>query len=409
MVVMKYLEGFKSFRRGQEENGGEREERPASDAGARQEEAEGFSAPVQAEAASLDAGTVGYINELLRLGVERRASDIELVEGRPPYFRIYRETRMDPSLPEVSGDAIRAILDQKQLEALERDRDIDFSYPVPGVGRFRVNVYYDREGLVAVFRAIPEEVPDFRTLGLPEYLLNYADLKNGLILVTGPTGSGKSTTLAAMIRHINETRPVKIVTLEDPIEYVHHPIKARISQREVGSSVKDFHRGLRAALRQAPDVILVGEMRDRESIEMALTAAETGHLVMSTLHTRSAGETAQRIVDAFPEEARPTVRAQLAATLALVVVQQLVPRKDRKGLALAYEILIANTAVRTAIREGKYQDIRNAIETGRQEGMVSMNQSLAALVMDEIISVETAQAHTTDVKDLMRLLGKSPL
>jgi len=311
---MSYLENIKGILR---KEGGKAESAPS-------EEGEAW---VPAE------GHAGYIRAILKAGVEQGASDIEIVEDHPPYFRINRQTRVASDFPRVDRESILAILNKEQAERLDEELDIDFSYSVPGIGRFRVNVYYEREGMVAVFRVIPNNPPDFRTLGLPESLLSYADLKNGLILVAGPTGSGKSTTLAAMIRHINETRPVKIITIEDPIEYVHTPIKARISQREVGTTVKDFHRGLRAALRQAPDVIMVGEMRDRESMEMALTAAETGHLVMSTLHTRSARETAQRIVDAFPENARATVRAQLASTLALVIVQQLIPRKDKSGLA----------------------------------------------------------------------------
>mgnify|MGYP001627169478 CR=1 FL=1 len=366
----------------------------------------GNASPQAEEASPEEAMSPGeYVNYVLKVGVEMKASDVELAEGYPPYLRVYRQMHALTSFPPVEREYLESILTDSQKETLQKERDIDFSYAVPGVGRFRVNMYHDRSGLVAVFRTIPEEIPDFSTLGLPERLLSFSELRSGLILVTGPTGSGKSTTLAAFVKHINQTHPAKIITIEDPVEYLHRPIKARISQRQVGVDVTDFHRGLRAALRQAPDVILVGEMRDRESIEMALTAAETGHLVLSTLHTRSAEETAQRIVDAFSEEARSTVRAQLAATLAVVVVQQLIPRKDGKGLVLAYEILVNNTACKNAIRDGKYHEIKNIIENGQSEGMVSMNQTLAQLVREGAIDPMMAEAHSTDPKDLFRRIG----
>ena len=341
---------------------------------------------------------------MLIQGIRQGASDIEIIEGQPPVFRIQR-TMQPQDLPVLERSDLESILSPDQLEQLTRNLDIDVSYSVPGVSRFRVNIYHDRGGLVAVFRTIPQNIPDLRKLGLPDVLLNLTEARSGLILVTGPTGSGKSTTLAALIKHINQTRAVKIITIEDPVEYLHTPIKARISQRQVGVDVKDFERGLRAALRQAPDIILVGEMRDRESIEMALTAAETGHLVSPTLHTLSADETPPRIVDAFPKGPRPPIRAQLSSVILAVVSQQLVPRQDQSGLVVAYEVMLGNTASKSTIRDGKFEQLRNVIEGGSATGMISMNRVLANLVQSNTISTDTALAHSPNEEQLLQYLG----
>ncbi len=360
--------------------------------------------PEAVPGADLNLEEQTLLNQVLIQGIRQGASDIEIIEGQPPVFRLHR-TMQPQDLPVLERSDLESILSPDQLEQLSRNLDIDVSYSVPGVSRFRVNIYHDRGGLVAVFRTIPQNIPDLRKLGLPDVLLNLTEARSGLILVTGPTGSGKSTTLAALIKHINQTRAVKIITIEDPVEYLHTPIKARISQRQVGVDVKDFERGLRAALRQAPDIILVGEMRDRESIEMALTAAETGHLVFSTLHTRSADETAARIVDAFPEGARPAIRAQLSSVILAVVSQQLVPRQDQSGLVVAYEVMLGNTASKSTIRDGKFEQLRNVIEGGSATGMISMNRVLANLVQSNTISTDTALAHSPNEEQLLQYLG----
>jgi twitching motility protein PilT len=324
------------------------------------------------------------VAELLIQTKERAGSDLHLSAGSPPVMRLHGEL-MAIEDRTLSRDEVHRmvyeILNDDQRRLFEEHRDLDFAIEVGEHARFRVNVFNQRNGEGAVFRVIPTQIRSFKELGLPDVMQTLALRENGLVLVTGPTGSGKSTTLAAMIDHVNSTQKKHIITLEDPIEFVHQSKGCLVNQREIGSHTKSFASALRAALREDPDVILVGEMRDLETISLALTAAETGHLVFATLHTKSAPKTVDRVIDAFPPAQQQQVRVQLAEALQGVVSQVLLPTKDRKGRVAALEIMVATVAIRNLIREGKTHQMPSSIQTGTQVGMQSLEQALRNLVM----------------------------
>jgi len=333
------------------------------------------------------------IADLLIQTKERDGSDLHLSAGSRPLMRLHGElTPLEEE--ELSKDTVHRmiyeVLNDDQRRLFEENRDLDFAIELGEVARFRVNVFNQRNGQGAVFRVIPTRIPTFEELGLPEVVRTLATRENGLVLVTGPTGSGKSTTLAAMIDLVNSRSKKHIITLEDPIEFVHKSKSGLVNQRELGSHTKSFASALRAALREDPDVILVGEMRDLETISLALTAAETGHLVFATLHTKSAPKTIDRVIDAFPPTQQQQIRVQLAEALQGVVSQLLLPTKDKKGRVAALEIMVATVAIRNLIREAKTHQIPSSIQTGMQLGMQSLEQALRNLVIQG--RVDRAQA-----------------
>ena len=316
---------------------------------------------------------------------------MHLTSGSAPYMRIhgdmmklnYREVT-----PETAEGLIFEILTEKQRDRFKENWDLDLSYPLQGVGRFRVNVFMQRHGMSAVFRLIPEEIKTIDELGLPKQLSSLIDVSEGLILVTGPTGSGKSTSLAAMIHTINTNEKAHIITIEDPIEFVHNNQSSLVSQREVDSHTKSFGNALRAALREDPDIILLGEMRDLETVSMAITAAETGHLVFGTLHTNSAIKTIDRVIDVFPEAQQTQIRVMLSESLRGVVAQALLPRPDHQGRVAVAEILVNVPAVANLIREGKTHQIANVMQTGRAHGMVTLDGAVQDLMQRGVVSKE---------------------
>jgi twitching motility protein PilT len=324
------------------------------------------------------------IADLLIQTKEKNASDLHLSSGSPPMMRLHGDLTPIESAA-LSRDGVHKmiyeILNDDQRRLFEENRDLDFAIELGDVARFRVNVFNQKNGEGAVFRVIPTQIRSFQDLGLPEVVQTMALRENGLVLVTGPTGSGKSTTLAAMIDMINTSTKKHIITLEDPIEFVHKTKNCLVNQREIGSHTKSFAAALRAALREDPDVILVGEMRDLETISLALTAAETGHLVFATLHTKSAPKTIDRVIDAFPPAQQQQIRVQLAEALQGVVSQLLLPTKEKKGRVAALEIMVATVAIRNLIREGKTHQMPSVIQTGTQLGMQSLEQALKNLVM----------------------------
>jgi twitching motility protein PilT len=350
------------------------------------------------------------IMELLEAVLERGASDLHVTSGTPPTIRVHGSLlRLDqyPNLtPEELQRMIYSILSQKQRERLEQELELDVSYSLPGKARFRVNVYFQRDAMGAAFRLIPFEIKSIEDLGLPMQIEDFARLPRGLVLVTGPTGSGKSTTLASLVDVINEERDVHIMTVEDPIEFLHRHKRALVNQREVGHDTTSFAQALKHVLRQDPDVILVGEMRDLETISTALTAAETGHLVFATLHTQDAPQTIDRIIDVFPPFQQQQVRVQLAVTLQGIVTQQLLATVDGRGRAASAEVLIATPAVRNLIREAKIHQIYSLMQAGGKFGMQTMDASLAGLVRAGKISRETALAQCHDPEELNRILGQ---
>jgi len=307
--------------------------------------------------------------------------------------------------PQTTREVIYSILTNDQRQRLETDWQIDFAYSIPGRARFRVNSYFQRAALSAAFRLIPHEIPTLSELDLPPVIEEFTKKPRGFVLVTGPTGSGKSTTLAAMLNLINEVRQEHILTIEDPIEFLHRHKRCIVNQRELGADAASFGLGLKAALRQDPDVILVGEMRDLETIATALTAAETGHLVFATLHTQDTAQTVDRIVDVFPPEQQQQVRVQLSVALQGIVTQQLVPKADGRGRVCACEILVPTPAVRNLIREGKTHQIYSALQTGGQFGMQTMDAALAQLVREHKITRELAEARSSAPEELRRLMG----
>jgi len=350
------------------------------------------------------------LKELLAKASELRASDLLLVAGAPPTVcRAGRWTPLDgrPLAAESVAAALQEQLSPTQRQRLENERDLDAAWTIAG-RRYRVNVHYQRGSLGAAMRAIPTEVPAFETLGLPPRILTFADYPTGLVLVTGCTGQGKSTTLAAMIEHLNRRRPAHVITIEDPIEFEFQGKQCLIEQREIGDDSPSFASALRHVLRQRPDVIMVGEMRDLETIGTALTAAETGHLVLASLHTASATQTLSRIIDVFPPAQQAYVRAQLAASLRAIVCQRLLPEQGADGLVAATEILVATSGIRRALRDNETHLVPAMIETGRRSGMHTMEQCLSALVHDGRISPEDAFASATDAARLEKLIGPPP-
>ncbi|MDX6511772.1 MAG: twitching motility protein PilT [Gaiellaceae bacterium] len=354
---------------------------------------------------------VHSIDQLLDQLVENKASDLHISVGAPPSIRVRGEIQRleeyDLLDSEVTRQLLYRILSSEQQKNFELKRQLDFAYGIPGLARFRVNVYYQRESVGAAFRVIPEEIKTLEELGLPKSLHQLAEQPRGIVLVTGPTGSGKSTTLASLIDEINRTRAEHILTIEDPIEFVHKHKRCIVNQREIGVDAISFGEGLRAALRQDPDVILVGEMRDLETISTALTAAETGHLVLGTLHTQSAPSTIDRIIDVFSPEQQEQVRIQIAGALQGVVSQTLLPTADGQGRVPALEILLPDDAVRNLIRQGKVEQVYSIMQTGTQRGMQTMEQALADLTMRHIVTFEDALTRTSRPDQFVALLERA--
>jgi twitching motility protein PilT len=349
------------------------------------------------------------LKELLKLSIQKKASDLHLTENSPPILRIDGKLVLTDHKSLTKDDlkkAIYGILSDNQKEKFERDRELDFSLALEGLERFRVNVHIQKGSVEAAFRRIPQYVPSLHDLGLPPAIMDFARKPSGLVLITGPTGSGKTTTLASMIEVINQERACMIMCIEDPIEYVHKNKKAVIKQREVYSDTHSFAEALKRCLRQDPDVILVGEMRDLETISTALTAAETGHLVLATLHTPDAPQTVERIIDVFPAHQQQQVRLQLSACLQGVASQILLPRAGGQGRALASEILVVTPAIRNLIREQAVEQIPTAIQTGLQYGMYTMDTSLKLLYEAGIVSYEDALAQVKNVEEFKQLLGE---
>jgi twitching motility protein PilT len=350
-----------------------------------------------------------HINDLLELVIEWGGSDLHMTSGSPPVIRVHGELRPIKELPVLNGSQIRqmvfSILTQKQREKFEDELELDTSYALPGKGRFRVNVFLQRDSVGCVMRAIPYEIVDFDRLGVPPAVKSWAYLPRGLVLVTGPTGSGKSTTLASLIDIVNRERSVHIMTVEDPIEFLHTHKRSLINQREVGEDTHSFAAALKHVLRQDPDVILVGEMRDLETISTALTAAETGHLVFATLHTQDAPQSIDRVIDVFPAHQQQQVRVQLAAALQGICTQQLIPTIDGQGRGVACEVMVATPAIRNLIREGKVHQIYSMLQAGGKYGMVTMDMSLAQLVRAHRITLDAALERCANEDDLRRLLN----
>jgi len=349
--------------------------------------------------------------DLLLEVIERNASDLHLTAGAPPTVRV--RGRLQPLVDypvmttEQTREIVYSILSNDQRQRLETEWQIDFAYSIPGHARFRVNAYYQRAAIGAAFRLIPSVIKTVDELGLPTVMHDLACRPRGFVLVTGPTGSGKSTSLAAVVDEINATREEHIMTIEDPIEFLHGHKKCIVNQREIGSDAQSFGLGLKAALRQDPDVILVGEMRDLETIHTALTAAETGHLVFATLHTQDTPQTIDRIIDVFPAAQQQQVRVQLSVALQGIVTQQLLPTADGAGRIAACEVLLATPAIRNLIREGKTHQIYSSLQTGGNIGMQTMDAALATLVRQGKITQQMALSRSTTPEELRRLLGAS--
>jgi len=351
------------------------------------------------------------IDELLERMVEAKASDLHVTTGTPPAIRVRGEVErlegFDSLDAEQTQQLLYRILSSEQQKNFELKRQLDFSYSLPGLARFRVNVYFQRESIGAAFRLIPTELKTLEELGIPDSLHVLAEKPRGLVLVTGPTGSGKSTTLAAIIDEINRKRSEHILTIEDPIEFLHRHKRCIVNQREIGPDATSFADALRAALRQDPDVILVGEMRDLETISTALTAAETGHLVFGTLHTQSAPSTIDRIIDVFPAEQQEQVRIQIANSLQGVVTQALLPTADGMGRVPSLEILLPDDAVRNLIRQGKVEQIYSVMQTNTGRGMQTMEQSLGDLIMRRVVTLEMGLSRSSRPGQLIGLLERS--
>lgn len=350
------------------------------------------------------------IKSLLQTVVDTKSSDLHLISGIPPMLRIDGQLTPVPSngilTPDEINEILKSILNAEQIERLTVNKELDFSLPFSNLARFRVNAYTQKNSLSAAFRQIPLTIPTIESLGLPNIIHSFTNLRQGLVLVTGPTGHGKSTTLAAMLNEINQSRAVHIVTIEDPIEFVFKPIKSIISQREMRTDTHSWEIALRSVLREDPDVVLVGEMRDYETIAAALTVAETGHLVFATLHTNSAAQSIDRIVDVFPDEQQKQIRLQLSNTLEAVFSQRLIT-STTKGRVVACEVMLGTTAVKTSIREGKTHQIESILETSQEAGMVTLERSLADLVKKGMITLEVAQSWSLRPEELMRLVRGS--
>jgi twitching motility protein PilT len=352
--------------------------------------------------------------QLLRAMIERGASDLHITKGTPPQFRIDGSLvplKMPPLRPEDTKQLVYSAISDDQKVKFEKTQELDFSFGLRGLSRFRGNVFMQRGAVGAAFRAIPHRIMTFDELGLPQVVSDLSSLPRGLVLVTGPTGSGKSTTLASMIDKINREQRMHIMTIEDPIEFEHHSKLCVVNQREVGADTKGFKEALKYVLRQDPDVVLVGEMRDLETIEAALTISETGHLVFGTLHTNSAISSINRIIDVFPSGQQSQIRAQLSFVLQGVMTQLLLPRADGPGRVVGLEVMVPNAAIRNLIREDKVHQIYSQIQIGQgKSGMQTMNQSLYSLYQKRLISLEDAVAYSSDPNELQMMLdGRSPV
>ena len=355
--------------------------------------------------------TGSFIDELLEQMLALDASDLHLTVGTAPAFRV--RGRLTPATgaksldAEATRQAIYSILTSEQQKQLELERQLDFAYSLPGIARFRVNAFFQRGSVGAAFRLVPGEIRTLDDLGLPPVLHTLAEKPRGLVLVTGPTGSGKSTTLAAIVDEINRTRAEHILTIEDPIEFLHRHQMCIVNQREIGTDARSFAEGLRSALRQDPDVLLVGEMRDLETISTALTAAETGHLVFGTLHTQTASSTIDRVIDVFPPSQQQQVRIMIANSLQAVVTQTLLPTADGSGRVAALEILLPDDAVRNLVRQAKVEQLYTVMQTSSSRGMQTMEQALADLVLRQVVDYEEALARTTRVEQLLGILERA--
>jgi twitching motility protein PilT len=348
-----------------------------------------------------------HLDELLEIMVANNASDLHLAVGLPPMMRIDGElkpTRYEPLTPPISQRLIYDVLTDDQIQRFETNLELDCSYQMRQIARFRVNVYRDRGNVASALRLIPQKVPTIRELGLPPVVEELARRPRGLLLVTGPTGSGKSTTLASIINQINHERSEHIVTIEDPIEYLHTHHKCIINQRELGQDTLSFSNALRSALREDPDVILVGEMRDLETIQLAITCAETGHLVMATLHTNNAAESVDRMIDVFPTDQQEQIRVQLSNNLVAILSQQLLPRAGQPGRVAAIEVMVATAAIRNLIRENKAHQMHSIIQTSAEQGMQSMDQAIRDLYKQSLITYETAMRRSHNPDELEKLI-----
>ena len=345
-----------------------------------------------------------HLDDLLRYASNVGASDLHLTAGMPGCIRLHGAVRPIEGCPQLDNETIRemifGVLTQALREKFEAEKELDTSHSIPGVGRFRLNVFQQRNTVAGVLRAIPHEIPAFETLGIPDSVRMFTELRQGLVLVTGPTGSGKSTTLASLVDIINRTKPLHIVTVEDPIEFLHNHKRSIVNQRELGQDTMSFAEALRRVLREDPDVILVGEMRDLETISMALTAAETGHLVFGTLHTQDAPQTIDRVIDVFPTTQQEQVRTMLAGALEGVVTQQLVPDAEGTGRAACCEVMVCTSAIRNLIRSAKTHQIYSLMQTGSQYGMSTMDQGLAKLVKEGRITEGVALDRCRNEEDL---------
>lgn len=363
----------------------------------------------QTETKRVQTGETIKIQQLFKLMVDNGGSDLHLTPGTAPAMRVNGEVvrvKVPALTPQTSKELVYQVLSEEQKNEFEKNLDLDFSFGIKGLARFRGNVFYSKGGVAAVFRTIPSIVPDFKQLNLPKVLMEMTEVSNGLILVTGPTGSGKSTTLAAMIDRLNETEAGHIITLEDPIEFVHQHKNCVMNQREIGRDSLTFKNALKGLLRQDPDIVLVGEMRDVETIEAALTIAETGHLVFGTLHTNSCIQTINRLVNVFPSDRHDQVRTLLSFVLQGVVSQQLIPKSFEPGRVLAMEILRTNPAIKNLIREDKIHQVYSQMQVGQEQtGMMTMNQSIRRHVDAGMIDVETAMAFSTNPSELGPQLG----
>lgn len=347
------------------------------------------------------------LTELLTTLVERGGSDLHMKVGQPPVIRVdgtlYRMEGYPPMSPEDVKGQMYSILTEEQVAEYENELELDLSHTVEGVGRYRVNVFQQRGHVGGVFRHIPFRVPTIDELGLPQVLKEIAMRPRGLVLVTGPTGSGKSTTLAAMVSHMNARRPAHIITIEDPLEFIHTDNVCLINQRELGADTHSFGHALRHVMRQNPDIILVGEMRDLETIQLAITAAETGHLVLATLHTTDAAQTIDRVIDVFPPEQQEQIRSQLATTIEAIICQTLLPLKSGSGRVAAFEIMIGTPAIKTIVREGKTHQIPALVQTGSDVGMVSLEHYLLNLIQQGMVTFEEALAKSNNPREFTEL------
>jgi len=352
------------------------------------------------------------LNQLLKTMVEQGGSDLHITTNSPPQVRVdgvLKPLNLPPMTPTETKQLAYSILTDNQKHRLEEDLELDFSFGIKGLARFRANVFHQRGAIAGAFRTIPYEIRSFRELGLPPIVEKICEKPRGLVLVTGPTGSGKSTTLAAMLDKVNRERAEHIVTIEDPVEYLHSHKKCIVNQRELHADTHSFSNALRSCLRQDPDVVLIGEMRDFETVESALRIAETGHLTFATLHTNSAAQTINRIVDIFPAHQQSQIRVQLSFVLEGILCQSLLPRATGKGRALAMEILVPNAAIRNLIREDKVHQIYGMMQTGQAKyGMQTFNQSLASLYFKRMITLQTALARSSYPDELQEIISRGP-